>query len=370
MLKIYMSNQYMSSSQEYLDISLLNPENVIIHEKWIYCDGHENLDRKIGLMVDGKYHKYCGFNQFTKDSYPIPSQDDGWQDKIETFFGEFETDKSEKQTVDEYMKERIEHHRNWIKECMCDPTAKIFSPSIPHPFEQYKDFKLWKTLDNYSVGFCVLILDNIVHIYGRTLDVVLNDYDETTIFDTFIKTYNALEVFIGTSVLNKMTKFSGGYGSKWDGNSILLRIDDDTTFRYVYIGTDISEFVTDEKITAYVSSVGNNCVPYPYAESEKWVYDMSCMQKSAIEYHSKRHKRGDVFDVDDAEYKSLEYTKIAERNTDIMRYVMPATEKTCIVRLSGPVTLINNSCDDQSLPLVRQVQKYFRESKSFGCCIF
>lgn len=361
----------MGSTQEYLDIDLLNSENVIIHEKWICDDGHENLYRKIGLMNDGKYHKYCGFNQFTKESQPIPSHDDGWQDKVKTFFEEFETDKSENQTIDEYIKERMEHHKNWIKECMCDPTAKIFNPSTPHPFEQYEDFKLWKTLDNYSIGFCVLILDNIVHIYGRTLDIVLNDYDdETIIFDTFIKTYHALEVFIGTSVSNKMTKFSGGSGSKWDGNSILLRIGDDKEFQYVYIGSDISEFATDEKIIAYISSVGNNCVPYPYAESKNWVYDMSYMQKSPIKYHSKRHKKGDVFDVDKAEYESLEHTKIAERNTDIMRYVMPATEKTCIVRLSGPITLINNSCDNQSLPLVRQVQRYFSEPKSMGCCIF
>ena len=73
-------------------------------------------------------------------------------------------------------------------------------------------------------------------------------------------------VFIGHSPKNKMTEFSGAYGPEFLGNSILVHKKD---LDYVCIGSDIFEFTALDRILEYVSPVGNNGVPYPYAVDTK-----------------------------------------------------------------------------------------------------
>lgn len=69
-------------------------------------------------------------------------------------------------------------------------------------------------------------------------------------------------IFIGKSPLNGMTKFSGGHGPEFDGNSILVK---QSSGLYVYIGENISSFLPMAEIVDYISPVGNNDVPYPFA---------------------------------------------------------------------------------------------------------
>ena len=67
-----------------------------------------------------------------------------------------------------------------------------------------------------------------------------------------------------------MTNFSGGYGSKFDGNTILLEMGNNEC---IYIGSEIWSFNTKNEIAKYVSPVGNNDVPYPYAvDKSKNIY--------------------------------------------------------------------------------------------------
>ena len=93
---------------------------------------------------------------------------------------------------------------------------------------------------------------------------------------TFVKYYSELvkkikckDVFIGVSPKNTMTKFSGGFGKKFDGNTNLIKLSDK---RYVYVGETIFEFTSLNKIVDYQSPVGNSDVPYPYAIDEKGNY--------------------------------------------------------------------------------------------------
>lgn len=51
----------------------------------------------------------------------------------------------------------------------------------------------------------------------------------------------ALKVFIGQSIKNQMTEYSECYGLHYDGNSILLQVENN---KYVYIGDSIFEFTT------------------------------------------------------------------------------------------------------------------------------
>ena len=84
-----------------------------------------------------------------------------------------------------------------------------------------------------------------------------------------VKKYKAKEVFIGKSPLITMTKYSGGYGKYFDGNTILLELKNNN---FIYIQDDIQKIKINDKIKEYYSFVGNNDVPYPMAIGEKNVY--------------------------------------------------------------------------------------------------
>lgn len=79
---------------------------------------------------------------------------------------------------------------------------------------------------------------------------------------TLIMSINALKVFVGKSIKNQMTTFCGGYGPEFDGNSILLEVE---VNKYIYTGSSIFEFITHDEIVTFISNVGINDVPYPYA---------------------------------------------------------------------------------------------------------
>ncbi len=115
--------------------------------------------------------------------------------------------------------------------------------------------------DNGGRPFKVTV-DEQVSIYKQQND---NDqkYSSTALF-----TFNPQRVFVGKSPLNKMTEFSGGHGSAFDGNSLLLQTDG----KYVFVGHMIFEFTPLSDIVEFVSPVGNNDVPYPYAIDEKGNY--------------------------------------------------------------------------------------------------
>ena len=80
--------------------------------------------------------------------------------------------------------------------------------------------------------------------------------------------------------LNTYLRFLPGYDTsenKINGNTIIIHLKDDV---YMFIGAHIYLFqtVNAEKIKIYVSDIGNNDVPYPYAVGEKYTYLMA-------EYH-------------------------------------------------------------------------------------
>jgi hypothetical protein len=73
------------------------------------------------------------------------------------------------------------------------------------------------------------------------------------------------------------------------GNSILLHI---TGTRYIFIGIYIYEFESPEPIIEYVSPIGNNDVPYPFAKSanetflmvEDAVIDNKLLEEEGLKY--------------------------------------------------------------------------------------
>ncbi len=129
--------------------------------------------------------------------------------------------------------------------------------------KKYHNYVYYLIHDNMTRPFCVFIDEkhNEVHIYkNKKEDDDLKNYSE------FIITYKPLNIFIGKSPLIPMTLFSQGHGPNFDGNSILLEMDKN---KYIFIGSCIYSFTTKHKIISFISPVGNNDVPYPYAIDNK-----------------------------------------------------------------------------------------------------
>jgi len=148
--------------------------------------------------------------------------------------------------------------------------AKIISNGSKRWFIIKK--KTYYVHDNGGRSFKVIIHGKNVSVYKLPSwkyeeDECPEDYTD------FIKTFpEVTKIFIGKSPKNKMTTFSAGYGKEFDGNSILLHIKDN---KYVFIGESIFSFQSFAEIQTYVSHVGNNDVPYPYAvDKDKYSYLM------------------------------------------------------------------------------------------------
>ncbi len=124
---------------------------------------------------------------------------------------------------------------------------------------------------------------NIYYIHdngGRPYKVEIDNNKNTlTVFDNIedSKTYKKniysskyTNIWIGKSPKIEMTEYSGGYGKKFDGNTILIETGN---LEYVYIGEHILSFKSISPIKKYISPVGNNDVPYPYAiDNEGYIY--------------------------------------------------------------------------------------------------
>jgi hypothetical protein len=104
--------------------------------------------------------------------------------------------------------------------------------------------------------------------------IKVGDYDETVAIKTFhtaghkgkdpILTINYPgTVFIGESPMNELTKTFKTFGPEYNGSSILVQTDKG---KYTYIGSEIYSFSSSSEIVKFVSPIGNNWVPYPWAE--------------------------------------------------------------------------------------------------------
>ncbi len=114
------------------------------------------------------------------------------------------------------------------------------------------------TLVNGEVPYMVRIIGKEVRVYENNTTHSVNE-------SFLINVYHTEKIWIGVSPLHIMTEFSGSHGERFNGNSILIKLEND---KYIYIGEKIKEFKSKSPIVEYVSPVGNNCVPYPYAIDE------------------------------------------------------------------------------------------------------
>ena len=132
----------------------------------------------------------------------------------------------------------------------------------------------YTTLDNGGRPFKVCSNASKFWVFVAALHQKNNDdevpqtYDKIVVDPTVYK-----RMFVGKSPRNSMTRFSGGYGPRFDGNSMLFELADGS---YMHIGDRVKTFkaAPGDVVKRYVSPVGSSSVPYPYAEGEKYTYLM------------------------------------------------------------------------------------------------
>jgi hypothetical protein len=130
---------------------------------------------------------------------------------------------------------------------------------------KYSKDKSYFILDNGGHPFCVFVNSKYVDVFRIPKNMVIDDDDYDKInkyhYSEKIASFNPKTTFIGKSPKNKMTRFSHGYGNRFDGNSILLEL---STNNYVFIGWEIYSFKSLSKIIKFVSPIGGSSVVYPY----------------------------------------------------------------------------------------------------------
>lgn len=181
---------------------------------------------------------------------------------------------------------------DWVEVPLDCDAKKMFDPGLERktrntvPEASLKGVQRFLTHFNGSRPFAVYIFDSSVWVYAEqenTFDPYTDtDDDDTSTFEyhhRLVAKFSPLEIMVGCSLLNGMTAWSGGHGEDFNGNSILLRLHD---LEYVFIGDYIMSFTALSKIVSYVSPVGNNDIPYPYAVDE---HDRYYLMDSLVVLH-------------------------------------------------------------------------------------
>ena len=141
-----------------------------------------------------------------------------------------------------------------------------------------------------------------VEVNGKTITVLQNMDTYKMINGKFTViehpnktlTMNVDEVFVG--------KTSPTGPKSPPGTTMLFRVGS----KYVYVGSEMYEFTTNDVISKFYSDLGNSDVPYPYAIGEKYIYIM--LDKVAVEKS--------LFDMKEDIYKQY-YEKYYDKKTKL-----------------------------------------------------
>lgn len=114
------------------------------------------------------------------------------------------------------------------------------------------------------------------------------EYDTYKYYDQLVAYYKYECVWIGGG--EYLTRDISGQvvqskSNHFTGNSILYYIGktEDLKNRYVFVGERVEEFITDDEIQKYYSTVGNSDVPYPVAIGKKYLFFMLDMDAEPIQ---------------------------------------------------------------------------------------
>ncbi len=145
--------------------------------------------------------------------------------------------------------------------------------------EKHAYFRRYFTHDNGGRPFLVYYRGGHAAIYKRKhFDGEDETYEKEWAYNVLVKEFTYEKVFIGESPLNAMTKFSGGHGKDFKGNSFVFQLTplEGRSARFLYVGDSVYEWTMKGDVPChYWSPVGNNDVPYPFLVGKKNVYMMN-----------------------------------------------------------------------------------------------
>ncbi len=224
-------------------------------KKEILLTGIKDVDLKIlEELNDQELFSFCLVNT---EANKLCSNEVFWRNRFIKRFGKFSGIKPEKRSYKNFYLSLIKELGKEI-----DIQDKDIH-NLVSGLDKIKG-KRYEIHDNGGRPFQVFVNKEFVLVYKEIDSGEDENGDWQIIYSKFpsLVFLNPKRVFIGISPRNEMTEFSGGYGPEFDGNSILINTDDNN---YVYIGSEIYNFTAKSEIVEYVSPVGNNDVPYPYA---------------------------------------------------------------------------------------------------------
>lgn len=165
--------------------------------------------------------------------------------------------------------------------------------------------KRYLTQDNGREPFMVEVDHSMVKVFKLHDNFGYDRKPKKSEYTVLVRKFETSKVYIGKSPKTPMTKFSGGHGSRLDGNSILLQLKNGTM---VFIGDEIYQFKLekDDIIESYVSPVGNNFVPYPTAIGRNNIYFMLDQKYVPVKYLPKAITKYDMNDLYSIFYGHIE----------------------------------------------------------------
>ena len=147
--------------------------------------------------------------------------------------------------------------------------------------------------DNGGRPFKVDIIDNIVKIYTQ-IDCD-KEQDKIIYASDPILTFKPSKIFIGKDP-EGLTNHEPGCDCVTDGNTILLKMEGN---EYILVGATIDSYDSLGEIVKFVSRIGNNDVPYPYAVDEYgniYLFSSSVILKNSDEMQSRMKDYDDPYD--------------------------------------------------------------------------
>lgn len=191
-------------------------------------------------------------------------------------------DETEEKIPDDYFSTKLEmtdeEFNKFVNKTFCGNKIELKPDNYEYKLikETTHNYEKYFIFYNYTYPFLVYVKNNNVIICSIDKDnyyipYKYGDDNEEWKYTKIIDNINCKKVFIGNSPKNKMTLFSGGHGTQFYGNTILLYIDDN---KYIFIIDEVVKFQAVEEIKEYYSPLGNNEVPYPIALSDNYIYYM------------------------------------------------------------------------------------------------
>jgi hypothetical protein len=129
-------------------------------------------------------------------------------------------------------------------------------------------------------------------------NVYIRQFNEHRPKGDAILEYTDAKVWVGISPSTPATRFSGGYGPDFKGNSILIQ-PDESVQTYIFVGREVLEFNAYHPIHTFVAPVGNSDVPYCYAIDEAGLYYL-LVERAIL-------SRCQAYDTDPNEFDPYDY---------------------------------------------------------------